>query len=155
MKNEKGITAIKLVFLILILIILGIILIYSAKKTIKNIKLENMKTNMFQIQAQVKEISEKNKFNQADYIGTKLSNEDYINIESLIGDIEYEIEDFYILSQEDLNQMGLKNIFSDEKNGFFIVNYKTYEVIHTKGILEEDGIIYNKLSDIRNLEENK
>ena len=61
-KNEKGITLIVLAVTIIIMLIIASIAIYSGTESIKNAKLEALKTNMLLIQAKAKEYVEEVSF---------------------------------------------------------------------------------------------
>ena len=56
-------------------------------------------------------------------------------------------ENCYLLSQNDLNEMGLEKV--NEDSGY-IVNYETNEIIYVKGFEAKDKTYY-KLSEMKDL----
>ena len=87
------------------------------------------------------EIVDGNIFNNNTKITTKKIEEDNKN------NIYY-----YKLSTKNLIDMGLKNVKSDEKNGYYIVKYNlkdsTIEIYNTKGFDDEGNVVYS-LTDIK------
>ena len=60
-------------------------------------------------------------------------------------------KDYYYLSQEDLNSMGV-NIQVEEDTYYLVkYNFEDTEVVYTKGY-EHEGKIYYKLSELKNIE---
>lgn len=59
---------------------------------------------------------------------------------------------YYKLSTPNLIDMGLKNVKSDEKNGYYIVKYNlkesTIEIYNTEGFDDEGNVVYS-LTDIK------
>lgn len=150
-KKTEGITIVALTITVIVLIILASIGIYTGTEIIKQANLQNINTNMMLIQAKTKTISEQAKFNKdtSNYKGTKLAevtgNKD---VEKLL--LENTIEDSencYLLSQTDLNEMGLEKVKEDSG---YIVNYETNEIIYVKGFETKDKTYY-KLSEMKNL----
>ena len=150
-KNEKGITIVALVIIIIILIILAGVSITLGGDVIKSAKLQSINTNMLLIQAKAKVIFEESNFNKDETLlkGTKVSqiteNQEVLKLisESIIEDVE----NSYVLSQEDLDEIGLYNI--DIEDGY-IVNYQTEEIIYVKGFKLKDTTYY-KLSQTKDL----
>ncbi len=62
-----------------------------------------------------------------------------------------DVSEFYYLSQEDLNEMGIN--INVEKDTYYLVKYdfKDTEVVYTKGY-KYNNQIYYKLSEIENIE---
>ena len=56
-------------------------------------------------------------------------------------------EKYYLLSQEDLNSLGLEKI---EIEDGYVVNYETDEIIYVSGFKLDDTIYY-KLSETKNI----
>lgn len=149
--KEKGISLITLVITIIVLVILASVGIGTGTNIIKRADLQNINTNMMLIQAKVKTISEQAKFNKdtSNYKGTKLTevtgNE---KVDKLIENNAIENkENYYLLSQSDLNEMGLEKIDIDEG---YIVNYDTSQIIYVKGF-EANNKSYYQLNEMRNL----
>ena len=59
---------------------------------------------------------------------------------------------YYKLSTQNLMDMGLKNVKSDEKDGYYIVKYdlknSTIEIYNTEGFDDEGNVAYS-LTDIK------
>ena len=64
----------------------------------------------------------------------------------IISQDEGQFSKYYILEKVNLEEIGLESI--NLENGYFIVNYYTYEVIYSEGV-EIDGNVYYKLSEIQ------
>ena len=177
MKKNRGITMVALVITIVVLLIIAGISIGAGNNAIKNSKLENLKTNMLLIEVKAKEQIENAKFR----LGTsfdKATKEERVNTakSELSEFTEDEIVDgnifnnntkittkkieednknniyYYKLSTKNLIDMGLKNVKSDEKNGYYIVKYNlkdsTIEIYNTKGFDDEGNVVYS-LTDIK------
>lgn len=148
----SGITLTTLVITIIVLAIISSVTVYTGTEIIKSTNLQNINTNMMLIQAKTKTISEQAKFNKdtSNYKGTKLAeisgNE---KVEELISNnIIEDTQKSYLLSQSDLNEMGLEKIKVDDG---YIVNYETNEIIYVKGFEVKDRTYY-KLSETKNLD---
>lgn len=145
--NEKGITMVTLVITVIVLIIITAIGVGTGSEIIKRADLQNINTNMMLIQAKVKTISEQAKFNKdtSNYKGTKVSE---ISGNEQIDKLPItDKENCYLLSQTDLDSMGLEKITIDEG---YVVNYNTNEIMYVKGFETDDTIYYN-LTDMKNL----
>ena len=165
MKKNRGITMVALVITIVVLLIIAGISIGAGNNAIKNSKLENLKTNMLLIEAKAKEQIENAKFRlgtntaKGEFIGDEIvdgiifNNNAQITKEKIQEDNTNNIY-YYKLSTQNLTDMGLKNVKSDEKNGYFIVKYNlkdkdsTIEIYNTKGFDDEGNISYS-LTDIK------
>lgn len=154
MKKEekvKGITIVALTITVIVLIILASIGIYTGTEIIKQANLQNINTNMMLIQAKTKTISEQAKFNKdtSNYKGTKVTEvTGNKEVEKLLSENKIEdSENCYLLSQNDLNEMGLEKV--NEDSGY-IVNYETNEIIYVKGFEAKDKTYY-KLSEMKDL----
>lgn len=169
MKSNKGITMITLAVMLVLLMVLATITMYYGNSAVQEAKLQDLKTNMLLIQASLKNDLEKYHFEtnnlsneekenkKSEYLkGKKLSDPscenvklafDKININSQIeknvnedyqkvnGEFEY-----YYLDNNVLMRIGIKDVTSDEENGYYIVAYSMnpaypniVEVINTKG----------------------
>ena len=173
MKCNEGITMVALVLIIIILLILAGISIGTWNNVIEKSNLENIKTNMLLIEVKAKELVQNANFN----LGTSYDNiadenqknerlqqaklqlkgEEIENINEFNIGIEKgidELEVYYKLSTEDINNMGITNIKSDNKNGWYIVKYNIrnieVEIYNTKGF-RVDNKTYYSLTDIQNL----
>lgn len=180
-REKKGITLMVLVITIIVLLIIAGISITYGDRTIKQAKLENLKTNMLLIEADAKANVEEANF----YLGTKFDNaseeeksnrimtaKEHLkgnvitdvtsdNIETTIEkDQEGMLEDnnnlifYYKLDTEKLEEIGLNGIKDSE--GIYIVKYdiknSTIEIYNTVGFQNKDNEIKYSLTDIKNLE---
>ena len=96
------------------------------------------------------------KMNKITY-GRQTINQDDIDevikafLEKQIIDSESKDSDFYVLKEQDLKDLELNNI-QMESGMYYIVDYKTNDIITTKGYTATDGQTYYKLTDIEKLE---
>lgn len=173
MNNNKGITMISLAISIVVLLILASVSIGIGNNVIKQSNLENLKTNMLLIKSKAKEYVENANFSIGATIdtveveeknnrinnakeklkGTEITDKNEIsNIENNVESNEYIF--YYKISTQELNDIGLNNVKSDEKNGFYIIKYDIknieVEIYNTKGFKDEDKTYYS-LTDIQNL----
>lgn len=175
MKSNKGITMIVLVITIIILLVIVGISIGTGGNVIKQTQLENLKTNMLLIKVKGKEYVENANFN----LGTKFSEaseeEKASRIEKAKSELKGEeiqeismpgqniniSEDnaqniyYYKLTTQDLTNMGLTNLKSDDKDGWYIIKYdvanEQVEIYNTKGFKVENKTYY-ALNEIEDLE---
>lgn len=156
MKSQKGMGHLMLIICIAIILALIVGIIYVVKETIEKEKLETYQTNMLLIQGKVKVISNEATIqkNEESLKGRKI--EEVIEEEqiksllenNIISQEEENFSKYYILEQSHLEEMGLNNI--KLKEGYFIVNYNTDEIIYSKGIkIGKDT--YYKLSELKEL----
>lgn len=175
MKNNKGITMITLVITIGVLLILAGISIGTGGKVIKQSELENLKTNMLLIKVKGKEYVEnanfklgtgteeekKNHIDQAkgELIGEEIKDGDIfvgnanISTESIVADNTNYIY-YYKLTTNQLDDIGISNVNSDEKSGWYIIKYDLknieVELYNTKGF-ENENIKYYSSKELENL----
>lgn len=174
MKENKGITMVALVIIIILLLILVGVSTGTGGNLIKQTKLENLKTNMLLIKVKAKEYVENANFN----LGTtfeKLTDETEKNnriqkakeelkgedVTSTISSYNININDssenvyYYKLDTQTLLNIGLSNLKSDEKEGWYIIRYDIVnaevEVYNSKGF-EGNNTKYYSLSDLQNIE---
>lgn len=179
MKNNKGITMVTLIITIVVLLIIASISIGTGNNIIRKSQLENIKTDMLLIKVKGKEYVENASFDLGTSIDTVTVEEKAKRIEKAKSDLKGEeitsesiffgninitaenISDdnanykyYYKLSNQDLVDMGIGKVKSDEENGYYILKYDvlqdSVEVINTKGF-EKDDTTYYTLSDIQDL----
>lgn len=147
MRKENAMTHITLVIWIVIIIVIGYLGInFILKETVKG-KVENLKTDMLLVQGRIKVIEQENEMNKEENSlkGLKVSeNLEDEKIKKLIENkvINAEEENFdkyYIINSETLNELKLQDNLKGE---YYIVNYKTHEIIYSKGIEIENEIHY-------------
>lgn len=153
-KNHKGITIISLVIIVLVMVLLASVTAYEANDLISMTKKQSIETNLLLIQAKVRIINEKVVFEKDEekkkelLVGTKLSDKTQV-LNSLkekrVLSSDESGEDYYLLSQEDLNNMGLDTL---KEVDAYVVNYNTEEIIYVNGIMMDDGVYVYKLSEM-------
>ena len=181
MKKNNGITMVALVITVIILLILSGISINAGSNIITKSKLENIKTDMMLIKVKGKEYVENANFNlgtsfekltdenekntRLENAKTKLKGTEIENIENLDSKLSITSDKFkeekenmiyyYKLSTQDLEDMGIENVKSDEKNGEYIIKYDIknieIEIYNTQGFKNEDKYYYS-LSELESLE---
>ena len=176
MKKEenRGITLMALVITIGVLIILASITIKYGSESIKQAKIQNMKTNMLLIEAKTKEFVEnanydlgikpeeatdemKEKSNselEGNGKGTKVLSSSSISgkiIDIGISSADLNNGKVFQLSTSDLEGMGIKGVESNERDGWYVVVYDvenaSVKIYNTVGI-DIDGNTKYCLDDI-------
>lgn len=173
MEKNKGITMITLVVTIVILLILTGITIGTGGNIIKQSELENLETNMLLIKVKGKEyvenanfklgtkietVSEEERNKRIETAKSELKGEDITSniseYENIINKEESQYIFYYKLNNENLTEMGLTNVQSDERNGWFIIKYDiqniVIEVYNTKGFENEEDSYYS-LNELQNI----
>ena len=162
LNNQKGVTLLVLSIMIIVLIIIATITIYTGRYSIRRANLEELKTNMLLIQTKAKEYVENASFKlgvdpdtstmydtakqflEGDDKGTNINDitenkEEIVNSVKNSGISEDEINagKVYILSTENLEKMGIRNVQSDEDSGYYVIVYDientTAEIYNTVG----------------------
>ena len=173
MEKNKGITMITLVITIVLLLILAGITVGTGGNIIKKSELENLKTNMLLIEAKGKEylenanfklgtkietVSQEEKNKRIETAKNELRGEDITNdmyiYENIIIKEESEYIYYYKLNNQNLTDIGLTNVKSDEENGWYIIKYDIknviVEVYNTKGFENEENKYYS-LNQLENI----
>lgn len=177
-KDNKGITLATLVITISIMMMLAVIVVNVGSKSIDEAKLQNIKTNMLLIEAKVKEYVENANYElgvkpeeateemkakatsmiEGEGKGTKITSSDsiYTTLTS-IGVEQKAIDDgtIYKLSTDDLSKLGIKDVKSDDKEGWYVVAYditnNSAKIYNTKGVKAGKNTLKYGLDDIRDL----
>ena len=150
MKKQRGITLIALTITIVVMMIIAGITVNFGLDLIREVKLQDLRTNMLLMQAKGKECVEEVSFQKANVTdeneiqtiknenlkGTKVAeNPEVQNLLQNTGKIEEGYE-YYYLTMQDLSDMGIEEL-SVEEYGYFIVGYNIdeikVEVINTNG----------------------
>ena len=160
MKSEKGMGHLMLILCIIIILVAIISILNIAHSKIQQEGTENYKTDMLLIQSKVKILSQESTIQKKEEIlkGKKVADDlenDVVKklIENkIISQEEKEFAKYYILENATLEEMGLNTI--SLKEGVYIVNYDTDEIIYSEGIKIKENIYY-KLSDLQKLNEEK
>ncbi len=176
MRENKGVTMLVLVITIIILLIIAGISLSTGGTVIKRSKLENLKTNMLLIKVKAKQYVENANFKlgtnpteeqkvarieeaKKEFVGEQILDNSIFqgNINKTQKEIEQDSTNYiyyYKLSTQNLVDMGLSNVNSDDKNGWYIVRYNIInmeiEIYNTKGFENEDNTYYS-LSQIQDL----
>lgn len=140
--------------ILFIILVIGIIIygvLKYAKKEVDSEQFETIKTDMLLIEAKTSIVAQKVKIKEKDakYIGNKIENDENEDIKKLEehGIIEFKKENnYYILDDNNLDELELS--VRNQKQGIYIVEYNSNEIIYTSGINDKDGNILYKLSDI-------
>ena len=161
---------IKLILALIIIIAIATTIAIICKKAIQTTSLQDLRTDLLLIQGKAKTYTENVSVETANLDetkeedntkiaevkdqklkGTALENcEENIKNAAKKAGIE-DTKDFYYLSQEDLNSMGVS--IQVEQGAYYLVkyNFEDTEVVYTKGYKYE-GKIYYKLSELKNIE---
>ena len=140
--------------ILFIILVIGIIIygvLKYAKKEVDSEQFETIKTDMLLIEAKTSIVAQKVKIKEKDakYIGNKIENDENEDIKKLEehGIIELKKENnYYILDDNNLDELELS--VRNQKQGNYIVEYNSNEIIYTSGIKDKYGNILYKLSDI-------
>lgn len=152
MKKENGITLVALTITIVVMMILASITVYFGIDLIKEVKLQDLRTNMLLIQAKAKECVEEVSFQKANVNdsatieqiknenlkGKKIAeNEEVKALAEQTNKIDTtQIDEYYYLDVADLEEMGIQDL-KPEDYGWFIIRYDIdnikIEVINTTG----------------------
>lgn len=132
-----------LLLILLIFLTIGFA-IYIGMKGYKDKDLNDVSTNLLQIQAKIKNIKEKTivEENNNLLIGESVP-EDLLqrfNLEN--------INEIRLLTKTDLEMLGLSSIDEDRK---YIVNYNSGEVYYIDGFKTKEGEIYYSLSEMNSI----
>ena len=142
MKENKGITLIALTITIIVTLILSSIVFTTVRKSDNTVKQAKISTKIYELQ-QVQQVVIENyiKYKQTEneeyLVGTKCSSQDVLDAykEELGIEFKSTYEDYYILgSSDNLKKLGLEN-----SEDYYIVNYKTGEVLNYTTKKTEDG----------------
>lgn len=179
MKKNRGITMVTLVITIVILLILAGVSIGIGNNVIKKSELENLKTNMLLIEVKGKEYVENANFNLGTTIDTvsaeeknnriqkakeQLKGEEIQDDSIFNGNINITLDNlttananyiyYYKLTTQNLIDIGISKVKSDEDNGWYIIKYDIknvqIEVYNTKGF-ENGEEKYYSLTEMKDL----
>lgn len=145
MKKENGMSYITLIFWIVIIIVIFVMGIKMLLNETENREVENLTTEMLLLQGKIKVISQENEMKKEEHplIGKKLNeNLEDERVKNLIDNkviTEEELENYYIIDSQDLKTLNLEDTLDGE---YYIVNYKTYEIIYSKGMELHDEMHY-------------
>lgn len=140
LKNNKGITLVALIITIIIMLIIAGITLYNGTGILKEAEVEDVKTNMLLIQAQVKTYVEQAKFEGKDTIDQVEVNGVQLSISESTADGYYQINNMADLNLADLD------------NSVYLISFDidniTADVYYVPGITDSDGNTYYRLSEM-------
>ena len=147
--REKGISAIKLIFMVLILAVIIAGIVFVVKRLWQDNSVKDIGTDLLYIKAKCKIIHDKNIIDSNEQLlGQKIT--EYTENGEVNGIISQN-DKWYKLSQGDLEKIGIGEL--KEEDGY-LVNYEEEDVIFAKEILENEQTYY-KLSDLERVREEK
>ena len=174
-KDSKGITMVALVVTVIVIMILAGITVYMGTGTIRNTALQTFKTNMLLIEAKAREYVENASYDlgvkpaeatpeminkaKSELKGTPTTESDKSKLQEMgidpsITNTEYVY--IYKLSTDDLREMGINDVDSDDTDGWYIVIYNipdvSVKVYNTTGFEISDGNTKYGLDDIRDID---
>ena len=138
-KIQRGI---ELVALILVIIVIGIVVFIGfkyANNYIENEEKKDIKTTMLTIQGKITNIQNKHIVDESNSLkGTKIDLENNqteynINEELKKSLLTIENPELYILNEDELNELGVKDIVINDTE-FYVVEYNTKEVFYSLGV---------------------
>ena len=140
MRRQEGIT---LIALVIIIIVVGIVIFAGlkyAKNYVENQEVEDIKASMLAIQGVITNVNNKHTVDEENnsLLGVKLeleNNETGYNISEELKGILSSIENanLYILNQEELNNLGVKDV-EITNSKFYVVDYNSGEIFYSLGI---------------------
>lgn len=149
MKQESGIALIALTIIVIAVLVVLFLGIRYAKNYVNNQQNEDIKANMLAIQTVITNVKNKHTVDEANnaLIGVKLDLDNNDTGYEVTDDLKkslltIENPELYILNQDELNNLGVKNI-EVSNTDFYIVDYNSEDIIYSLGI--EDKY---KLSDM-------
>ena len=153
MKEERGMGMSAIIISIIVIVLIAVFAYNFYINTVDEQKLEDIRANMLLIQGKCKILQETTKVNnnQDALKGRKLSEmqeeqpiKDFLEKE--LFDIDEKDKKYYVLNQQNLNDMGLNNVVLEE-NAYYIVEYTSSEVYYTNGYLDENGNLHYSVSE--------
>lgn len=150
-KKNAGVTLIALTVTIIVIFIIAGITIYSGSNLIQQSKVEDVKTNMLLLQAEVKNYIEQAKFENKkieDVVsnGIKVS-EDGLTLR-IEADQEIQGTTFYKIISPTMSELKLKNINAEQYILAIDIDSVTVEVYYKPGVRDGHGTVYNFLSEM-------
>ena len=132
-RNDNGITLVVLIITVLVLVIISAVAVNISSNLINEAKFQNVKTDLLLIQSKCKIKAEQKaigEIEEEELYGSKQTDGEY--------------SDWYLLSQADLDNMGVEDVDAADK---YYVDYENDDVAYGRGIKNDDKTYY-KLSEI-------
>lgn len=140
MKQERGIALVALVIFTVVVVVVIFAGLQYARNYISAEKNVDIESTMLTIQGMITNVRNKHIVDEENHalLGTKLdleNNETEFVISDELRDELQSLEgaELYILSRDDLENMGIKNV-NVSSNEFFIVDYNSEEVFYSLGV---------------------
>ena len=156
MKSQKGMGHLATILSIIIIISVIVGIVFYVKNQMQEGRKQNYETDMLLIQGKVKILSQEATIQKNEELlkGRKIEEnleDEEIKLlleKEIIKQDEENFAKYYILEKSNLEEMGLDNL--ELKEGYYLVNYSTYEIIYTKGVIVSENTYY-KLSELEAL----
>lgn len=140
MKQERGIALVALVIFTVVVVVVIFAGLQYARNYISAEKNVDIESTMLTIQGMITNVRNKHIVDEENnaLLGTKLDLEnnetEFVISEKLRDELQsLEGAELYILSRDDLENMGIKNV-NVSSNEFFIVDYNSEEVFYSLGV---------------------
>ena len=147
MQNKKGRTSIWLIPLVLVLAAIITVGVLFLQEQMKQKEWETVSTDLLKVQARAKIVFERYHVDNANGLAGEKQEDKEALAKFQVG----EEETYYKWNKETLEKEGLSDVTIPE-NEYYLVNYETEELNYSKGHQAKDNTVYNKLSEIRELE---
>ena len=143
LRKNSGVTMVMLVITVIVMLVLAGIVINKGISMVKSARNQSIYTNLLLIQAKARTMVDKDYSEENAYIGQKITDSSLLNKLNI-----KENNNVYILSQEELYQMGVEV----SGNNIYAVDYDNEEVYYIKGIEDKDKNMHYSLTDISSLD---
>ena len=140
LKNDKGITLATLTITIIMMVIVAGIVIYYGSNAIKQAKVQDVRTNMLLIQAEIKEYVEQAKFEGKDTIDGVVKDGVALSI------YESPQTDYYVI--RNIEEIGLHELYSEDYYIAYDIDSTMVDVYYIPGVKDSSGYTYHTLSEI-------
>lgn len=148
MKKENGMGHIMLIICVIAIIAIIVFAVNFFLNEANKRKKENIITDMLILQGKIKVIAQENEMNKEEntlvgkQVKENLEDEKIKKLleQNIINQEAEDFENYYIINSEDLKQLNLNDDLEGEY--YYIVNYKNYEIIYSKGIEIEEKTYY-------------
>lgn len=147
--NQKGITLIALTITIMVLLIIVGISVYTGSKLIQEAKLEDVKTNMLLVQAEVKNYVEQAKFERKTI--ENLTNEG-ITVDDTTLKLVAVTEGgqtYYKIVEPTMNELKLSKLSNENYLLAINIDDVSVDVYFKPGITDSEGRTYHLLSEMQ------
>ena len=147
MKKENGMGQMMLIICVIAIIAIIIFVVNFLLNETKQRKEENLVTDMLLLQGKIKVIAQENEMKKEENTLVGKQVKENLEDEKIKKLLDEKFENYYIIDSENLNQLNLND---DLEGEYYIVNYKNYEIIYSKGIEVEEKTYYT-LTDLKGL----